>query len=44
MKRGGQPKELADAVLFLVSDESTFVTGVCLPVDGGKSVQMNIPS
>ncbi len=43
MKRGGQPKELADAVLFLVSDESTFVTGVCLPVDGGKSVQMNIP-
>ena len=44
MKRGGQPKELADAVLFLVSDESTFITGVCLPVDGGKSVQMNIPS
>ncbi len=43
MKRGGQPKELADAVLVLVSDESTFVTGACLPVDGGKSVQMNIP-
>jgi meso-butanediol dehydrogenase / (S,S)-butanediol dehydrogenase / diacetyl reductase len=43
MKRGGQPKELADAVLFLVSDESTFVTGACIPVDGGKSVQMNIP-
>jgi NAD(P)-dependent dehydrogenase (short-subunit alcohol dehydrogenase family) len=44
MKRGGQPKELADAVLFLVSDESTFVTGACIPVDGGKSVQMNIPT
>jgi len=44
MQRGGQPKELADAVLFLVSDESTFITGVCLPVDGGKSVQMNIPT
>ena len=43
MKRGGQPKELADAVLFLLSDESTFVTGACLPVDGGKSVQMHIP-
>jgi NAD(P)-dependent dehydrogenase (short-subunit alcohol dehydrogenase family) len=43
MKRGGQPRELADAVLFLVSDESTFVTGVCLPVDGGKSVQMAMP-
>ena len=44
MLRGGQPKELADAVLFLTSDESTFVTGVCLPVDGGKSVQMYMPS
>jgi len=44
MKRSGQPRELADAVLFLVSDESTFITGVCLPVDGGKSVQMHIPN
>jgi NAD(P)-dependent dehydrogenase (short-subunit alcohol dehydrogenase family) len=44
MQRAGQPRELADAVLFLVSDESTFVTGVCLPVDGGKSVQMHVPS
>jgi NAD(P)-dependent dehydrogenase (short-subunit alcohol dehydrogenase family) len=43
MGRGGRPRELADAVLFLVSDESTFITGVCLPVDGGKSVQMHIP-
>ena len=44
MQRAGQPRELANAVLFLVSDESSFVTGVCLPVDGGKSVQMNIPT
>ena len=44
MKRSGQPGELADAVLFLVSDESTYITGACLTVDGGKSVQMNIPS
>jgi meso-butanediol dehydrogenase/(S,S)-butanediol dehydrogenase/diacetyl reductase len=44
MKRGGQPRELADAVLFLASDESSFVTGACLPVDGGKSVQMNMPA
>jgi NAD(P)-dependent dehydrogenase (short-subunit alcohol dehydrogenase family) len=43
MKRGGQPRELANAVLFLVSDESSFVTGACLPVDGGKSVQMSMP-
>ena len=43
LQRGGQPKEIADAVLFLVSDESTFVTGACLAVDGGKSVQMHMP-
>jgi NAD(P)-dependent dehydrogenase (short-subunit alcohol dehydrogenase family) len=43
MKRGGQPKELANVVLFLLSDESTFITGACLPVDGGKSVQMHVP-
>lgn len=33
--RMGQPREVADAVVFLASDESSFVTGVSLPVDGG---------
>jgi NAD(P)-dependent dehydrogenase (short-subunit alcohol dehydrogenase family) len=27
--------EVADAVLWLVSDEASFVTGVALPIDGG---------
>jgi NAD(P)-dependent dehydrogenase (short-subunit alcohol dehydrogenase family) len=31
----GRPEEVARAVLYLASDESSFVTGVALPVDGG---------
>ena len=33
--RMGTPKETADAVLMLCADESVFLTGVILPVDGG---------
>jgi len=36
MGRPGDPREVADAVLYLVSDRSTFITGVLLPVDGGR--------
>ena len=37
--RLGKPEEVADAVLFLSSDESTFVNGSCLMVDGGYIAQ-----
>jgi len=33
--RVGRPEEIASAALFLASDESSFITGVDLSVDGG---------
>ena len=35
LERAGQPEEVADAALFLASDESSFVTGHNLVMDGG---------
>ncbi|WP_417518836.1 glucose 1-dehydrogenase [Minwuia sp.] len=35
MKRLGEPQEIAEAACWLLSDRSSYVTGVALPVDGG---------
>ena len=37
--RLGEPSEVAAAILFLASDEASFVTGAILPVDGGYLAQ-----
>ncbi|XP_014101296.1 3-oxoacyl-[acyl-carrier-protein] reductase FabG [Bactrocera oleae] len=34
--RVGEPKEVADGIIFLASDSSSFITGATLPIDGGR--------
>jgi len=35
LQRAGEPSELASAVIYLASDESSFITGTDIVVDGG---------
>ena len=37
LNRIGRPREVAHAILFLCSDEASFITGACLLVDGGRT-------
>jgi NAD(P)-dependent dehydrogenase (short-subunit alcohol dehydrogenase family) len=39
MGRIGEPAEVASAIVFLASDDASFITGAVLPVDGGFLAQ-----
>jgi meso-butanediol dehydrogenase/(S,S)-butanediol dehydrogenase/diacetyl reductase len=43
LRRYGRPEEVAYAILFLASDEASYVTGQALPVDGGNTASLNLP-
>jgi NAD(P)-dependent dehydrogenase (short-subunit alcohol dehydrogenase family) len=36
MRRGGQPEEVASAILWLLSEEASYVTGTIVDVSGGR--------
>jgi len=37
LRRAGTPDEIAEAIVFLASDEAAFITGITLAADGGAS-------
>ncbi|MDN0073897.1 SDR family NAD(P)-dependent oxidoreductase [Crenobacter sp. SG2303] len=42
MGRIGEPEELANAILFLASNEASYITGQSLVVDGGKTCRLDV--
>ncbi|MBS4022318.1 MAG: SDR family oxidoreductase [Dethiobacter sp.] len=43
LRRYGRPEEIASVILFLASDEASYITGQAIPVDGGNTASLNLP-
>ena len=43
LRRYGRPEEVAYTILFLASDEASYITGQAIPVDGGNTASLNLP-
>lgn len=41
LQRNGKPADIADAALFLAGEESSWITGAVIPVDGGRGITAN---
>lgn len=43
LRRYGKPEEVASVILFLASEEASYITGQAIPVDGGNTASLNMP-
>ncbi|MDI6743623.1 MAG: SDR family oxidoreductase [Smithella sp.] len=43
LKRAAHPEEVAGAIVFLASDEASYITGQAIAVDGGITASMSVP-
>jgi len=43
LRRAARPEEVAWAILFLATDEASYITGQAIAVDGGITASMSIP-
>jgi NAD(P)-dependent dehydrogenase (short-subunit alcohol dehydrogenase family) len=43
LRRFGEPSEVAALALFLASEESAYISGACICIDGGKAAELHVP-